>query len=622
MGSISGQAFTSLQDIKACTKMYDDPDVVICKNRILLTLKKDKVIFMDGENKLTPTQQWNKAFNKYWYKFMDDFISTMFILGEVPVAIVESTDPGFIGFKYPCVPEIGTYVIGVEQDKYQTCHKFYALNYRPIESHHAYKKNSKVKNGDDLINRPGGLLGDGIGTPPMILRSVPGVYHDDEVIVERGYDRDIDVDGQLHSRMMVLLNHRNWVEILKKCALNSELINCNPALYMENEVSKINFEDPSNARVTVDAAESTGLIQNLMNSLDKNLFNRVKEHNDLSFNGVLPTTTEGVNASKLSFCPDANSLALPRPPTEKIPLPSGAKISHQPRPISRTDLTDLIHMGNEKVFQLMGVPMSVVTVENANLKGNSDGMNKTLEETIGFWRSVLNKVMTKYYNIIYGNSHKEEKDHKTATEVYEALADNNIDLALNVLSKHFIEGINTGYDIELSIQPPPRSNPEELFEAFKKGLIPFERFQDLSLKALDIQDTYNGSKLEDPLSKNEHKHMVLTSYGIFANNNNGEKNQNTKNGFEYYDSGEEGYDDGDDDDDRSSRHAKAHKKRETRDRKHHHHRRHHHRSSREYDRDKGKPGNRERSTKSRDSSREREEERDKTTNSKKRIRRN
>ena len=98
----------------------------------------------------------------------------------------------------------------------------------------------------------------------MILQGMGGLVEDSNIKVYRGFSYNINAEGNLHSLIKSLLNCQTFVDIMKKCVVSGELLNCNLMLYLENQSGNLKVADLGLAHVMVDEAQLTAHMQQVL----------------------------------------------------------------------------------------------------------------------------------------------------------------------------------------------------------------------------------------------------------------------------------------------------------------------------------------------------------------------
>ena len=254
--------------------------------------------------------------------------------------------------------------------------------------------------------------------------------------------------------------------------------------------------------------------------MDNILFEKLRKAREVASSGPGGTQSSGYDNS----IPELSAVTLPKPVSKQIPLPTGSRMTQQPRPTPRTDLVEMIHLSNETIYNLMGVPKSILS-NDSSIRGNAEGMNKTMEKTLSTMRSLVSSVLTSIYNKIYGESERAHRANKVVKTLSKAIKDYDENTAISTIHDNFVNR-DIHRRLELIIQAPPSTDPNELFEAHKRGLVSYEQLHFLTTKAFGIQSSVNVKELSPPLIDEEMKHVILMSYGISGEINGSDKVSN------------------------------------------------------------------------------------------------
>jgi len=501
------------RDIAQCFEIYKDPTIRICMKRIMNDIWGGGVTFSKNGERINPNVEFMSIFEKYWIKFCNDCVESIMVMGHVPVAIQKDEK----GVLYPVVPPIGTYTIGVRQEEHRLKYQFYGIHTGSLNASilgmAAYNQNSHHHN---------------ILPTSSILKGNYSIQQksDEKVIIMSGFENDITYEGKLRSDMWTVSRQKDYLHKMEECAINAEKLNSNPVVFLteieKNASALLTRGGSSYLEGVSDQSQISSIIQE---KLDRDQLIRERLRNsDIKSTihrlAAQESRTDHAQASGIS------TDCLP----VQIALPHGTQIAHQLMAHTRGDLVALRKQVEDIMYEITGVPRSVFASDTL-VRGNTEGMNATLESTLKIWKIRLKRIVNEVYQMIYGNMDKNSHIHRMTKKLHKAYQQDNVE-RVNSVEQKVKRMESADWTIIIDFPSTQRTDTTEVYEAYQKGIIDHSQTVKLIYAKLGLSEE-EAKKAKDLFSEEEKRAIRQNGMGILGfdkeiqNGDNSNQSNNT-----------------------------------------------------------------------------------------------
>jgi hypothetical protein len=384
---------------------HAEPFVRVCRNIITRHLFSDGLEIKKGDKVLKVTPEFQQLIDEYWIPFATDAMDCILCFGFLPVRITELPT----GDRIPIVMPWNTYRISIELNK-----KF-LYQYRVYD-----RRSTDVRASTGAMNKP-----------------------DPHVVVMDDFGARPTHTGELTTSLASMLPSLFFKMQLFDAELAAENLRTKP-LYVVQSKDHVNTPDEEK---DTDVYADTDWIHDrqqdkyMRTQLQANQF----EFQQQCYQQYYQTMSMSQNqASRLATTAASAARRMKteddKPWENIMPLPVDQQLANHQMPQIRPDLVDLAKLVQEEICIVMGVPRSTFLSDYSQaVKGNNEALNRMFRSTLLWWRKILTRVLTRVYDIIYGESDgnywfyqqmhsnkRRRKDPLSADELYAATVENKV----------------------------------------------------------------------------------------------------------------------------------------------------------------------------------------------------
>lgn len=375
-----GEIVLDTEQIAQVQALYlSQPFIKQCRNIILRSLLKNGIKRTRGTTEIESTYEEQLMEEEFLLPMCQAAFDTIMTIGILPIAFISDTDPYIPpdmralfaserlppGIRVPIVPRWGTYTIKMSVIRGHTGYRFF-------------------------------------WNPSPMNTGIFAEQHDAEVIVYDHFGMGPTLDGKLTSPIGALWADVTFMSALKDCALNAEMMACNPLLVTEpvpnaDKEGTLDDCDPSSGHfvgVYADTADGDELTE-------RDKWHAVGLNGRLFRQSMKMFTDYQKNLAMQAHDPESLK-RISEAEVNQLPLPKGRKIGHQVLPQTRNDLVDLMKLIQEIICAAMGVPRSLL-INDTVVRGNLEGMNEQFHNTVLLWKSIMDYVLTDLNHRIHGS---------------------------------------------------------------------------------------------------------------------------------------------------------------------------------------------------------------------------
>lgn len=229
----------------------------------------------------------------------------------------------------------------------------------------------------------------------------------------------VPVEGRLTSVVSRVVPIIQFINQVRKCAIEMEHSRCQPQHFIETREQNIQRQEGIDYDFYAEADNSTN-DPNMQFERNKEAVDELRDHQSLYRGNVRAER-------KLS---------------NLIHLPIGKSLVMAPSNAGRQDFNQVLRICQEEIASTMGTPRGLMIGDRAGNQGSSvQGLEILLRQTIQQWQRKIEFVLTDLYNMIYTKVKVNRKE-----DIYKLKRRTMVTVHLPILPRIGMDELNTLYD--------------------------------------------------------------------------------------------------------------------------------------------------------------------------------